>query len=393
MNTITMIEAFSNLDDDLVEKHFKAKEALKAKKAKPRKPVWLKWSAAVAACLCIMLVAASIMIPTNLKENGPFNYGYTSEFRLYYEGDIITNEIGTMEYIEHKNNSITLVLDKKNNDYIFATLFGYSKKSSEERTIFCGTTSAETRKKNVNYIENGLLVYVDGELVSELPQAPGKYTITINYENLKNACEELDVGLYIHGFEYFVINPYEIEGIDPDKLIPQEKNDQGGGQTNVGGVFPEGVDPVISSLAVFPASASIYDVENATKDDISEAQAYKVEALGNYLPNELPKNYKMSNASLYETNMKDGTKYFMLRATYEAKSDADTIGNQIVVFVINYLPETDNQIYAPSDISERKLAEIGGSTFHISYDNVYVGISNSGATAKEMLTVINSINQ
>ncbi len=221
-----MVDAVGKLDNDLLEKHFKEKEELKTKKAKQRKPVWLKWSSAVAACLCIMIVAASIMIPTILKEDEPFNYGYTSEFRLYYEGDIITNEIGTMEYIEHKNNSITLVLDKKSNDYIFATLFGYSKKSSEERTIFCGTTSAETSKKNVNYIENGLLVYVDGELVSELPQAPGKYTITICYENLKNACEELDVGLYIHGFEYFVINPYEIEGIDPDKLIPQDKESE-----------------------------------------------------------------------------------------------------------------------------------------------------------------------
>ncbi len=222
MNTNLMVDAVGKLDNDLLDKHFKEKEELKTKKAKQRKPAWRKWSAAVAACLCIMVVSVGVMIPAILKEHEPSNYGYTSEFGLYYKGDIITNEIGTMEYIEHKNNSITLVFDKKSNDNIFATLFGYSKKSSEERMIFCGTTSAETSKKNVNYIENGLLVYVDGELVSELPQAPGKYTITINYENLKNACEELDVGVYIHGFEYFVINPYEIEGIDPDKLIPKD---------------------------------------------------------------------------------------------------------------------------------------------------------------------------
>ncbi len=77
MNTITMIEAFSNLDDDLVEKHFKAKEALKMKKAAKTKSHWLKWSAAVVACL--LLVICATFLPQYIPVEYSLNYSYTGE--------------------------------------------------------------------------------------------------------------------------------------------------------------------------------------------------------------------------------------------------------------------------------------------------------------------------
>ena len=49
------------------------------------------------------------------------------------------------------------------------------------------------------------------------------------------------------------------------------------------------------------------------------------------------------------------------------------------------------EIYEPTDITESKLEEIGGLTFHISYGDIYVGISPDTATTDDILVVVDSI--
>ena len=175
----------------------------------------------------------------------------------------------------------------------------------------------------------------------------------------------------------------------------------GGGEP--GGVFPDGVDPIIASLAVFPATEDITDVENATVKTITETDAYEMDVLGEYLPASLPGHYHFETASLYETTMKDGTKYHLLRVTYmtgngtaaqgeeDTPPDPNTLGDSFVVFVMNYKPKTKKQIYQPEDITLSKLNEIGGSTFHISYGNIYVGVSPDTAAPSDIIAAINSI--
>lgn len=188
-------------------------------------------------------------------------------------------------------------------------------------------------------------------------------------------------------------------------LYQNQKNEPvlgpGGGEP--GGVFPDGVDPIIASLAVFPASESITDVKTATIESITETDAYEMDILGKYLPVSLPGSYHFKTASLYETTMKDGTKYYLLRVTYTTGNppvsqgeeneapDPNTEGDSFAVFVMNYKPKTKNQIYKPTDITESKLNEIGGTTFHISYENIYVGISPFSAASDDIIAIINSI--
>lgn len=83
-----------------------------------------------------------------------------------------------------------------------------------------------------------------------------------------------------------------------------------------GGSISKEINPIISSLAVYPASEDIRDVENATIEEVDETTAYTMPDLGAYLPTQLPDGYTFGNASVYETTMKNGTKYYMLRATY-----------------------------------------------------------------------------
>ena len=185
--------------------------------------------------------------------------------------------------------------------------------------------------------------------------------------------------------------------------IPNVFPDHGAG-IDPGGTHPDGVDPIIASVAVYPATEKIEDVADATNESISEADAYEFDILGEYLPTSLPDGYHFGKANLYETTMKDGTVYYMLRAQYttrygtpqesigeEFAPDPNTLDNSFVVFVMNYKPEVKREIYEPTDITESKLEEIGGLTFHISYGDIYVGISPDTAATNDILVVVDFI--
>ena len=185
--------------------------------------------------------------------------------------------------------------------------------------------------------------------------------------------------------------------------IPNVFPDYGAG-IDPGGTHPDGVDPIIASVAVYPATEKIEDVADATNESISEADAYEFDILGEYLPTSLPDKYHFGKANLYETTMKDGTVYYMLRVQYttgygtpqestgeEVAPDPNTLDNSFVVFVMNYKPEVKREICEPTDITESKLEEIGGLTFHISYGDIYVGISPDTATTNDILVVVDSI--
>lgn len=189
--------------------------------------------------------------------------------------------------------------------------------------------------------------------------------------------------------------------------VPSFSPDHGTGVVPGGvypGTHPDGVDPVIASVAVYPATENIENVADATMESISEVDAYEFDTLGEYLPTSLPDGYHFGKANLYETTMKDGTRYYMLRVQYttgndtaqgnteeEIAADPNTLGKNFVVFVMNYEPATEKQIYAPADITGSLLEEMGGSTFHISYGEIYVGISPDTATSDDILAAVASI--
>ena len=199
MNNYLIMDAISYLDEDLLANHLKKKDKLRNKLK--RKVNILKWYA-VAACLSICLIAIIIIntIPTNNTTD--IEYGYTQEHRLYYKGDKSISEYGVIEFIDSDDSSITIQFEKTTSDYVYATLCGYDvNPTTNTQKVYLGTTFSN-------------------KLASDFPKEAGQYTIRIEYSNLKNSCEQLDVGIYIAGFDYFVINPLTIEGIDPGLLTP-----------------------------------------------------------------------------------------------------------------------------------------------------------------------------
>lgn len=186
--------------------------------------------------------------------------------------------------------------------------------------------------------------------------------------------------------------------------IPESGSGVGGEGIAPGGVVPEGVDPVVASVAVIPAEESLSDVADATAVSIAEADAKNIERLGAYLPDTLPEGCRYGTAGYYETTMKDGTRYHMIRVTYEngqasvpapvpenAQAASEMTGGTAFLWMVwGHRPDTKKTIYQPGEVTSQLLDQISG-VFYIDYDGVYVGISRMEISTEELMNVINSI--
>ena len=179
----------------------------------------------------------------------------------------------------------------------------------------------------------------------------------------------------------------------------------GVGGEDSGGVWPEGVDPVVASVAVIPAGVDLLDVADAVSISISEEEARAVEGLGAYLPSVLPEGCRYGKAAHYRTMMKDGTEYQMLRVTYErgeasvpapvpenAQMASATTGSTAFLWMVwGHRPDTDLPVYQPEEVSASLIEQQEGRVFYIDYGGIYVGVGQSEISAAELLAVIKSI--
>ena len=164
-----------------------------------------------------------------------------------------------------------------------------------------------------------------------------------------------------------------------------------------GGSLPEGMDPVTASIAVFPGNESLANVENAVMNGISEADARRVPELGAHLPAVVPEGYRFRHAALYETTMRDGTVYRLLRVSYSfggisvndsPEDEPDTLDYS--VSFLSYVPKTEVPVY-PIDALPDDLA--GQGFLYVVYGDLYVGIDVGDLTADEILPVLRSVSR
>lgn len=136
------------------------------------------------------------------------------------------------------------------------------------------------------------------------------------------------------------------------------------------------------SIAVFPPDESLENVADAQIITLSEAEAYSFETLGAHLPTELPEGYYYHSAYLYDTTMKDGTKYNSLRVTYANGEypeeivtedggvqvpDMNEMPDEFLVIVSNFKPTEEIELYYSGDTEELKnggvWVEIAGGVY------------------------------
>lgn len=181
--------------------------------------------------------------------------------------------------------------------------------------------------------------------------------------------------------------------------------DEGAGVPGGDGMWPEGVDPVVASVAVIPAGADLRDVADATSVSISEEDARALENLGTYIPNTLPEGCRYGRAAYYETIMKDGMRYHMLRVTYEsgqasapapvpenAEIASEMTGNTAFLWMVwGHYPDTSRPVYQPEEVSASLIDQQNGGVFYIDYDGIYVGVEQLDISAEDLFAVIESI--
>lgn len=181
-----------------------------------------------------------------------------------------------------------------------------------------------------------------------------------------------------------------------------------GGGGDLGGFLPgndgtwqEGIDPGVASVAVIPAGADLLDVADATCSSISEDDARKVLDLGNYIPNALPEKCWYGRGGYYETIMKDGSRYHMIRVTYECgehpvledgESASEAAGNTAFLWMVwGHRPDTDRPVYQLEEVSESLIDQQDGGVFYISYDEIYIGVEQLDISTEDLLAIIKSI--
>lgn len=190
---------------------------------------------------------------------------------------------------------------------------------------------------------------------------------------------------------------------------------ESGGGVDLGGtmegVWPEGLDPVVASVAVIPAGEDILNVADATSVSISEEEAKRIEDLGAFIPTALPEDCHYETGGYYETIMKDGARYHMIRVTYDSggqtvpapvpkqenedeNAETSTAMYHDTAFlwmVWGHRPDTDLPFFQPEEVNEQLLEQQKYNVFYIDYDGIYVGISQMDIETEEMLSIIESI--
>ena len=173
------------------------------------------------------------------------------------------------------------------------------------------------------------------------------------------------------------------------------KGEQGAGGEEPGGAVPEGVDPIVASIAVFPGDKSLDDVADATIAEVTEEDARGHEILGAHLPAAVAEGYHFKTASLYETTMKDGSKYYMLLVTYTNgdAGNSDTMpgahdSDDYSVRLLNFEPDTDIPVYTVDNVPE-DIQDSG--FFYVKYGDIYAGFEFFELSRDEILEIINSI--
>ena len=111
--------------------------------------------------------------------------------------------------------------------------------------------------------------------------------------------------------------------------------------------------------------------------------------------------YHFGKASLYETTMKSGIKYHLLRVTYTTGNDEITtapanddggvavaypslFGSSFLVLNTEYEPRTNKPIYSFEDLREYLETKDDNGIFHFAYEEVYAGFSPDDLSAEEM---------
>ena len=173
-----------------------------------------------------------------------------------------------------------------------------------------------------------------------------------------------------------------------------------GGEGGVDG----GNEGIMYSVAVYPATESKENVASADVISLTEIKALN-NSLAEHLPKQLPEGFHYGRGSLYNTVMKDGTQYNMLRVEYISgeiseqqftedggaiDSNPEAVGEVFIVCVMDHEPDTNSKIYSSTEEVTLLLLEESRGIF-IRTEDCYVSVFIDTAEPTAVLDALRNI--
>ena len=218
MKNERILNALGKINDDMIAD---AKIGAQAKKTTPQ---WVRW-AAMAACLCLLIAAGSVIIP--LLQNGG-NWNAEKPQKVYLVGAVFQTGDGTLTY--HTDNfdehvlAFTMVL---NHDipYSYVAFNGYNILEEwidedgvlhQETEMFKAITPCDYYESGMEYtvIDDVLKIMVNGEEVNAMPCTEGTYEIIIDYSELYKRMDVVNTSVELcPGGEIIIDSERFLEGL------------------------------------------------------------------------------------------------------------------------------------------------------------------------------------
>ena len=321
------------------------------------RPVWVKWAAA-AACLC--LIVASLATTFFLQEQGKFPW---------WPGG------------GNAGSEVTIYAVTVDGEKYWPMTFDHLKEWGivPEDTV-------ESDPQDAYVISNNDI----GELIGIVEQCDDSRLIGAKLYHFSKYADNSEIAIleFDGTFSFYILDDVSYGGP---------------------GSFFSNVDPITGSIAVFPDTEILEDVASASLTEIDEETAYIFDNLGTYLPTHIKEGYHFAKASLYETTMNDGTKYYQLRVVYadgdiseadatinpetgeQSKDVPTTMANTYMVFVMNYNPGNEYTIYS-GDALIGYINELpSNGVFHFALDDLYFGFVPYDLSSDDVMAVVASI--
>ena len=206
-------DAITELDSDILERYIRMKNTL-AEKKKPKQRAWLKW-ASLAACLCIIITASIVILPSIIDDRFSVETNY-----IHFEDEAVKGKCGTITLTEENltEYKCTFILEKTNDKPICFAFRGYT--VLREYLDENGAVLQEVQNYHIitpydNYkeaasnhivVDDKLIITVNGVQMDNIPTAPGTYEITIDYSELDNLLDRFEPFVDVIGFGTFVLD-------------------------------------------------------------------------------------------------------------------------------------------------------------------------------------------
>lgn len=207
MKELLLADAIGNIDDRLVEEYIGIK-AERQKKSFRLKGITSKWALAAASFFLAIIIGTGVFL------------GITADnheiIKINPNGKPIENRFGSiiLTDLDYQNKAVTFILEKKNNAHLYIKFEGYM--VLEEFVDENGVLRKKVQQIDVitdydgykpdnghKVLDIPIKMTVNGEKMDAIPREPGVYEITVDYSNLYNVLDSVDIMVEVRKFGNF----------------------------------------------------------------------------------------------------------------------------------------------------------------------------------------------